>query len=41
MTLTEAGKIDVDEERDRTVKLNFPDSMRALRTGLPREPAAY
>jgi hypothetical protein len=38
--LTEAGKALLEEERVITVVVNFWESMSALRTGVPRAPAA-
>jgi hypothetical protein len=40
VTLTEAGNVAVEEARLTTVRLNFPEWMRALRTGIPRDPEA-
>ena len=40
IVLTEDGKIVFEVERTRTVTLNFPDAMIAVRTGSPRAPAA-
>lgn len=40
MTLTEAGNDALAAERTMAVTLNFPESTRALRTGVPRSPAA-
>ena len=41
VTLTEAGNVAVEEARLTTVRLNFPEWMSALRTGIPRDPEAY
>jgi hypothetical protein len=41
MTLTEDGNVALEPTRDRTVRLNFPESMIALRTGAPITPEAW
>ena len=40
MTLTEGGKVALEPMRDRTLTLNFPESMMALRIGAPIVPEA-